>query len=194
MPDYAYQTVLGVFATIGAHAWPSAGAGEVRAALWNASGGAFKRFFDVTEADLAGSVEGNVTAPFAFARQAITAFRRNALDDRGRRGTLLFTGATASVRGNVTTSSFAAGKHALRALSQSLAKEFGQENIHVAHAIIDGGILTDRSLSYMPAEFKTDEDIRLNPDSIAQAYLYLTNQDRSSWTWELDLRPAHEKW
>ena len=79
-----------------------------------------------------GSVEGNIIAPFAFSREVITAFKENTIDERGRRGTLLFTGATASIRGNVITSAFSAGKHALRALSQSLAKEFGKENIHVS--------------------------------------------------------------
>lgn len=86
---------------------------------------------------------------------------------------LIFTGATASVRGNTLTSAFAAGKHGLRALSQSLAKEFGKENIHVAHAIIDGGILTDRSGARFKSDeefekYKANEDIRLRPESIAE--------------------------
>jgi len=99
------------------------------------------------------------------------------------------------LRGNVVTSAFSAGKHGVRALSQSLAKEFGKENIHVAHAIIDGGILTDRSRAMKKSEeWEANEDVRLNPDAIAQSYLHLANQERSAWTWELDLRPAHEKW
>ena len=76
----------------------------------------------------------NVEAAFSFSRSAIKTFKDNAIDPtNGARGTLIFTGATASLRGNVTTSAFAAGKFGLRALSQSLAKEFGKENIHVAH-------------------------------------------------------------
>lgn len=75
----------------------------------------------------------NVVAAFAFSRELIQTFKANEVDEKGRRGTLIFTGATASLRGNVLTSSFAAGKSGLRALSQSLAKEFGKENIHVAH-------------------------------------------------------------
>ncbi|KAF9002184.1 hypothetical protein BDQ17DRAFT_1542485 [Cyathus striatus] len=114
-------------------------------------------------------------------------------DENGKRGTLLFTGATASLRGNAVTSAFASGKFGTRALSQSLAKEFGKQNIHVAHAIIDGSILTDQSKNCGP-EWEKNEDVRLNADSIASSYLYLVNQDRSAWTWELDLRPAHEKW
>lgn len=196
--DYTYGSVLRVFDAVRAHAWPTPARAEVRVALWNAGSGVFKPFLELSEAELADCLEGNVTAPFAFARQAVLAFRANALDGRGRRGTLLFTGATASVRGNVLTSAFAAGKHGLRALSQSLAKAFGKENIHVAHAIIDGGILTDRAAERREGqareEYKTNEDIRLSPDSIAESYLYLVNQDRSAWTWEIDLRPAHEKW
>ena len=100
----------------------------------------FKQFLDVTEEDLKLSQQGNIEAPFAFSRQAVLTFQQNEIDELGRRGTLIFTGATASIRGNVYTSAFAAGKFALRALSQSLAKEFGKQNIHVAHVscYIDG--------------------------------------------------------
>jgi NAD(P)-dependent dehydrogenase (short-subunit alcohol dehydrogenase family) len=74
----------------------------------------------------------NVEAGFAFSREAILTFKQNEIEEpKGKRGTLIFTGATASLRGNTTTSVFAAGKFGLRALSQSLAKEFGKENIHV---------------------------------------------------------------
>ncbi|KAJ3494866.1 hypothetical protein NLJ89_g10720 [Agrocybe chaxingu] len=104
----------------------------------------------------------------------------------GKRGALIFTGATASARGNTTTSAFAVGKFGTRALSQSLAKEFGKENIHVAHAIIDGAILTDRQRDRNSPEWQNNADVRLHPDSIAASYLYLVNQDRSAWTWELD--------
>lgn len=92
----------------------------------------WKGFLDVTPEDLQLTVNTTVIGGFAFARQAILAFKENDVDDKGKRGTLLITGATASLRGNVTTSAFAAGKFALRALSQSLAKEFGKQNIHVS--------------------------------------------------------------
>ncbi|KAK7684388.1 hypothetical protein QCA50_012335 [Cerrena zonata] len=189
--SYDYTDVTNVFQTIRQYQWPSQEKVEIRAALWNASHGVWKGFLDVTEEDIQASAQANIVAPFAFSRAAISAFKENDIDDHGRRGTLLFTGATASIRGNVVTSAFAAGKHALRALSQSLAKEFGKENIHVAHAIIDGGILTERSLarhadSKSQEEYKNNHDIRLSPESIAESYLYLTNQDRSAWTWELD--------
>ncbi|KAH9945063.1 NAD-P-binding protein [Epithele typhae] len=192
VPDYSYKAVTGVFDSILSHKWPSPGASELRVALWNASAGTFKNFLDVTEEDIQNSVNLNVVASFAFSRRAILAFKENAVNANGARGTLLFTGATAGIRGNTWTSAFAAGKFGLRALSHSLAKEFGKENIHVAHAIIDGAIQTDRAA---PVEDgKVEGDVRLNPDSIAHTYKYLAEQDRSVWTWELDLRPAHEKW
>ncbi|KAI0354491.1 short-chain dehydrogenase/reductase SDR [Trametes cingulata] len=197
--SYTYKSLTDVFSAIRSHTWSGTSPSqppEIRAALWNAAAGVWKGFLDVTEADLQLVVDTNITAAFAFAHQVLQAFRANAVDERGKRGTLIFTGATASIRGNVTTSAFAAGKFALRALSQSLNKEFGRQNIH---AIIDGGILTDLSLSRRTDEaaaraFKEDANIRLDPESIAKSYLYLANQDRSAWTWELDLRPAHEKW
>ncbi|KAF8151511.1 hypothetical protein B0H34DRAFT_132035 [Crassisporium funariophilum] len=166
----------------------------VRVALFNAAHGVWKPFLDITPEDVQTSVQVNIAAAFSFSRAAILAFKENDIEEsNGKRGSLIFTGATASVRGNVTTSAFAAGKHGLRALSQSLAKEFGKANIHVSHSIIDGGILVDRTRERNP-EWEHKEDVRLRPESIASSYLYLVNQDRSSWTWELDLRPAHEKW
>jgi len=92
---------------------------------------------DITPAQVQESADTNIVASFAFAREAILAFKEQPVDD-GKRGTLLFTGATASLRGNTTTSAFAVGKFGVRALAQSLNKEFGKENIHVAHVIIDG--------------------------------------------------------
>ncbi|KAF9002182.1 NAD(P)-binding protein [Cyathus striatus] len=170
----------------------------IHAALYNASGShnLWKPFLEVSPEDLEGSLSVSVVGAFAFASEAIKEFKANEIEEHGKRGTLLFTGATASLRGNMLTSAFAAGKFGTRALAQSLAKEFGKENIHVAHAIIDGSILTDRRKARQgrSANWETNEDVRLNPDSIANAYWYLVNQDRSAWTWELDLRPAHEKW
>ncbi|KAJ3557748.1 hypothetical protein NM688_g1302 [Phlebia brevispora] len=195
--EYSYSAVLAVFDQVRSHRWSSQEPAEVRVALWNAAAGVWKPFLNVTEEDLKTSLDSNVVAAFAFSRGAILAFQKNSIDGLGKRDTLIFTGATASIRGNVLTSAFAAGKFALRALSQSLAKEFGKENIHVAHAIIDGNIPTDLAASQWSGEaqeeFRRNQDIRLNPESIAASYLYLVNQDRSAWTWELDLRPAHGK-
>ncbi|KIM43964.1 hypothetical protein M413DRAFT_443037 [Hebeloma cylindrosporum] len=167
----------------------------IRVALFNVAHGVWKPFLDVTPQDVQDCLQTSVAAAFSFARGAILAFKDNDIEQpNGKRGALIFTGATASTRGNVVTSAFAAGKFGTRALSQSLAKEFGKENIHVAHAIIDGGILVDRQRERNSAEWANNEDVRLSPEGIASAYQYLVNQDRSAWTWELDLRPAHEKW
>ncbi|KDQ52494.1 hypothetical protein JAAARDRAFT_162618 [Jaapia argillacea MUCL 33604] len=192
--SYTHSSIHDAFTAIKQH-WSGAnGKAEIRVAVWNTASGVFKPFLSVTEEEIKNSADINIVGAFAFSREVILTFKENGLDAKGKRGTLLFTGATASIRGNVLTSSFAAGKSGLRALSQSLAKEFGKENIHVAHAIIDGIILTGRTKAPRDSDWAENEDVRLNADSIAEAYLYLVNQDRSAWTWELDLRPAHEKW
>lgn len=101
-------------------------------------------------------------------------------------GALFFTGATASVKGFPNFAPFAMGKFALRGLAQSLARELGPKNIHVAHFIIDGGIASPgRDLGRGEAA----EDAQLEPDAIAQTYLAVLKQHRSAWTHELDLRP-----
>jgi len=187
---YSYGDIHAAFNAI-KNQWKDS---DIRVGVFNAGAGVWKGFLDITEEDVKNTVDVNVLAGFAFARECILAFKDLPLDKGQKKGTLIFTGATASIRGNKTTSAFAAGKHALRALSQSLNKEFGSQDIHVAHAIIDGGILTNRSKENKSAEWRQDAAAHLEPDSIAKSYLYLANQDRSAWTWELDLRPAHESW
>ena len=104
-------------------------------------------------------------------------------------GAIFFTGATASIKGFPNFSSFAMGKFALRGLAQSLARELGPENIHVAHFIIDGRITSpDRELDEESITLNTD-DSELEPDAIAQTYIAVLNQHRSAWTHEIDLRP-----
>jgi NAD(P)-dependent dehydrogenase (short-subunit alcohol dehydrogenase family) len=113
---------------------------------------------------------------------------------RGR-GTIIFTGATASVRGAAGFSAFAGAKHALRALAQSMARELGPQGIHVAHSIIDGAIDTAFIAENFPERYKLKEsDGILDPDAIAEAYWQLHSQPRSAWTQELDLRPWSESW
>jgi NAD(P)-dependent dehydrogenase (short-subunit alcohol dehydrogenase family) len=105
------------------------------------------------------------------------------------RGTILFTGATASLRGSARFSALAVGKFGLRALAQSMAREFGPQGIHVAHVIIDGQINTPRMREMSPdREYHT----MLSPDAIAETYWQLHTQDRTAWTLELDLRPSVE--
>lgn len=110
-------------------------------------------------------------------------------------GTILFTGATASIRGGAGFSAFAGAKHAVRALAQSMARELGPENIHVAHSIIDGPIDTAFIRDTFPAIYarKADDGL-LQPDAIADAYWQVHSQPRTAWTHELDLRPWSESW
>jgi NAD(P)-dependent dehydrogenase (short-subunit alcohol dehydrogenase family) len=113
---------------------------------------------------------------------------------RGR-GTVLFTGATASVRGSAGFCAFAGAKHALRALAQSMARELGPQGIHVGHIVIDGAIDTDFIRTLFPERYKLKEvDGILNPDHIAENYWHLHSQPRTAWTFELDLRPYMEPW
>jgi NAD(P)-dependent dehydrogenase (short-subunit alcohol dehydrogenase family) len=107
-------------------------------------------------------------------------------------GALFFTGATASVKGFPNYAPFAMGKFALRGLAQSLARELGPQNIHVAHFIIDGGIASPgRNLADADAAGNAD-DAELEPDAIAQTYMAILQQHRSAWTHEVDLRPWKE--
>ena len=113
---------------------------------------------------------------------------------RGK-GTILFTGATASTRGGAGFSAFAGAKAALRQLAQSLARELGPKGIHVAHVVVDGMIDGTFARS-IATDIQTllDEDAILKPDEIARNYVWLHNQQRSAWTFELDLRPWKENW
>jgi NAD(P)-dependent dehydrogenase (short-subunit alcohol dehydrogenase family) len=110
-----------------------------------------------------------------------------------QRGTIIFTGATASIRGGAGFSAFSGAKAALRMLAQSMARELGPQGIHVAHAVIDGGIDTEFVRGLRPDfdEAKAN-DLVLSPDAIAAAYVGLHKQHRSAWTHELDLRPWGE--
>ena len=113
---------------------------------------------------------------------------------RGR-GTILFTGATAGLRGAANFAAFAGAKHALRALAQSMARELGPQNIHVAHVVVDGAIDTEFIRTSFPERYALKEqDGILNPEHIADNYWHLHAQPRDAWTFELDLRPYMERW
>ncbi len=112
-----------------------------------------------------------------------------------QRGTILFTGATAGLRGASGFAAFAGAKHGIRALAQSMARELGPLNIHVAHVVVDGAIDTDFIRDNFPEKYATkDQDGILNPEHIANNYWYLHSQPRDAWTFELDLRPWSERW
>ncbi|MEP3889214.1 MAG: SDR family NAD(P)-dependent oxidoreductase [Hellea sp.] len=116
------------------------------------------------------------------------------MESRGR-GTMIFTGATASLRGAAGFSAFAAAKHSLRALAQSCARELGPKGIHVAHTVIDGMIDSNFIRENFPnVDEMRKADLILNPNHIAENYLRLHHQPRDAWTFELDLRPYGETW
>lgn len=113
---------------------------------------------------------------------------------RGR-GTILFTGATAGLRGASHFAAFAGAKHGIRALAQSMARELGPLNIHVAHVVVDGAIDTDFIRETFPERYALkDQDGILNPEHIADSYWFLHSQPRDAWSFELDLRPWIERW
>jgi hypothetical protein len=116
------------------------------------------------------------------------------------KGTILFTGATASLRGGVGYAAFASAKFGLRAVAQSMARELGPNNIHVAHLIIDAGVDTAfvreriKARGGEAALESLGPDQLMDPESVANAYWYLHSQPRDGWTFELDLRPYRETW
>jgi NAD(P)-dependent dehydrogenase (short-subunit alcohol dehydrogenase family) len=113
---------------------------------------------------------------------------------RGR-GTIIFTGATAGLRGSAHFAAFAGAKHALRALAQSMARELGPQGVHVAHVVVDGAIDTEFIRTNFPERYALkDQDGILNPEHIAENYWHLHAQPRDAWTFELDLRPYMERW
>ena len=111
------------------------------------------------------------------------------------RGTIIFTGATASLRGREGFAAFAGAKHALRALAQSMARELGPKGIHIAHPVIDGAIDTEFIRGNFPERYAMkDQGGIVNPEHIADTYWYLHTQPRDAWTHELELRPWAETW
>jgi len=131
-------------------------------------------------------------ACFAGFLTAQAVARRMAVRERG---TILFTGATAGTRGAAGFAAFAGAKHGLRALAQSMARELGPRNIHVAHVVVDGAIDTAFIRDSFPERYALkDQDGILAPAHIADSYWFLHTQPRDAWTFELDLRPWMERW
>ena len=150
--------------------------------VYNASGRARGAFTDLAAADVAQAMAVSAFGGFLVAQQAVKRMLPN------RRGAILFTGASASVKGYAQSAPFAMGKFALRGLAQSMARELSPQGIHVAHFVIDGGIR-----STVRAEPADRPDSMLDPDAIALSYWNVLRQPRSAWTWELELRPWVEK-
>ena len=161
--------------------------GPLKVAIFNA--GAYERG-TVTETEPADFERCWRVGCFAGFLTGRSAARLMLDHDEGHRGTIIFTGATSSLRGSAGFANLASPKFALRALAQSMARELGPQGIHVAHVIIDGGI---RSPRYEEMFDDLGPDALLEPDAIASAYIALHQQHRSTWTQELDLRPWVEK-
>jgi NAD(P)-dependent dehydrogenase (short-subunit alcohol dehydrogenase family) len=128
--------------------------------------------------------KANCAGAFYAAQQVLPA-----MVERGR-GTILLTGATAALRGSARFAALAVGKFGLRALAQSMAREFGPQGVHVAHVIIDGQIATPRVREMYPDR---EDHTMLSPDAIAETYWQLHSQHPTAWTLELDLRPSVER-
>jgi NAD(P)-dependent dehydrogenase (short-subunit alcohol dehydrogenase family) len=150
--------------------------------VYNASGRARGAFVELAPADVAQAIAVSAFGGFLVAQQAVKRMLPN------KHGAILFTGASASVKGYPQSAPFAMGKFALRGLAQSMARELSPQGIHVAHFVIDGGIR-----SAVRTEHADRPDSMLDPDAIALSYWNVLQQPRSAWTWELELRPWVEK-
>ncbi|WP_108812103.1 SDR family NAD(P)-dependent oxidoreductase [Sphingorhabdus sp. Alg231-15] len=132
---------------------------------------------ELESSDVRRLIDVNAVGAFLAARECTNRMQRDG-------GSMLFTGASAGIKGYANSSAFAMGKFALRGLCQSLARELAPQNIHVAHFVIDG-------LIYSPDRGAPYDDLQkcLDPKAIAETYFQIAAQDRSAWTWELELRP-----
>jgi len=168
--------VAGLFASLD----KDGGAPDV--VVYNASGRSRGPFVDLVPAEVERAIAVSAFGGFLVAQQAVRRMLRN------RRGVIVFTGASASVKGYAQSAPFAMGKFALRGLAQSMARELAPQGIHVAHVVIDGGIKSAARPDPpdKPASF-------LDPDAIATTYLHLIQQPRSAWAWEIELRPWVER-
>jgi NAD(P)-dependent dehydrogenase (short-subunit alcohol dehydrogenase family) len=156
--------------------------GEPDVVVYNASARARGPIVSLVPEEVARAIAVSAYGGFLVAQQAARLMLPKAS------GAILFTGASASVKGYPQSSSFAMGKFALRGLAQSLARELSPQGIHVAHFVIDGGIRNPGRTE--PAD---QPDSMLDPDAIAATYWHVLTQDRSAWTWEVELRPWVER-
>src|ERR1700743_2737536 len=150
--------------------------------VYNPSARARGAFVDLVPAEVANAIAISAFGGFLVAQEAARRMLPN------KHGAILFTGASASVKGFAQSTAFAMGKFALRGLAQSMARELSPQGIHVAHFVIDGGIRSAARVE--PAD---RPDSMLDPHAIALSYLKVQEQPRSAWTWELELRPWVEK-
>jgi NAD(P)-dependent dehydrogenase (short-subunit alcohol dehydrogenase family) len=150
--------------------------------VYNASYRTRGPFVELDPEEVAKSIAVSAFGGFLVAQEAVKRMLPK------RRGAIIFTGASASVKGYAQSAPFAMGKFALRGLAQSMARELQPQGIHVAHVVVDGGIRSERR-----ADPPDKPDSFLDPDAIAQSYLHLLQQPRSAWAWEIELRPWVER-
>jgi NAD(P)-dependent dehydrogenase (short-subunit alcohol dehydrogenase family) len=156
------------------------GAPEV--VVYNASARARGPVAELVPAEVERAIMVSAYGGFLVAREAVARMQPK------RHGAVLFTGASASVKGYPLSAAFAMGKFALRGLAQSMARELSPQGIHIGHFVIDGGIRNPGRVE--PAD---KPDSMLDPDAIAATYLAVLDQPRSAWTWEVELRPWVER-
>ena len=159
--------------------------GEPAVVVHNAGSGAFKGFLETTAEELRSSLDVNIGGLFHVAQEALPA-----MVGAGS-GSIIVTGATASWRGSPKTAAFAAAKGGQRWLAQALAKEFAPKGVHVSYIVIDGMVDMPRVREWMPG--RPDADF-VSPDAVAETAWFLAHQPPGAWTFELDARPAPEKW
>jgi len=164
-------------------------AGPTELAIYNVGNNTPGRILDMEADYFERAWRGGCFGGFLFAREALGRMQAE------KRGTLLFTGASASLRGRANFGAFNSAKAALRTFAQALAKEAGPEGIHVAHVIIDGVIAGEKAMTRFPeyAE-KLGREGMINLHGIVDAYEFLYRQEKTAWSFELDMRTAVENW
>ncbi|KAI9929486.1 hypothetical protein ASPWEDRAFT_41305 [Aspergillus wentii DTO 134E9] len=164
---------------------------SVSAAIYNVASKFVKKpFLEQGMDEFLGSLETTTKGAYNFSQASLPLMLGEKPASQKYPPTLIFTGATASLKGGSGLSSFAMSKFGIRALAQSLAREFGPKGVHVSHAIIDGIIDTEKTKAFGQGV----PDSKISPEQIAEAYWYLHTQSRTSFTHELDLRPYVETW
>jgi NAD(P)-dependent dehydrogenase (short-subunit alcohol dehydrogenase family) len=156
--------------------------GEPDIVIYNASYRTRGPFVDLDPAEVEKAIAVTAYGAFLVSQMAARRMLRN------KHGAILLTGASAGVKGYAQSAPFAMGKFALRGMAQSMARELSPQGIHVAHVVIDGGIRSARRPAAPDAP-----DSLLDPDAIAESYMHLIRQPRSTWAWEIELRPWVEK-
>ena len=159
-------------------------------AIYNVGNNTPGKIIDMDPSYFRDSWESCCFGGFLFAKEVINVFLNESTP-----GTLLFTGASASLRGKANFGAFNSAKGALRNLAQALAKEYAENLIHVGHVIIDGGLAGEKIQQRVSDFDQRVKDGRLmDIDSVTDAYMFLYNQNKNAWTFELDIRTSKEKW